>query len=78
MTKQRVPLDGSYQQLDRIVVAFMQGRQGADVSVRAILASHGVEQIQAVLLNEGARYRRFNRARFRELVERLRLRGVLW
>ena len=47
MTKDRVPLDGSYQQLDRIVVAFMQGRQGADVSVRAILASHGVEQIRA-------------------------------
>ncbi len=78
MSKPRIPLDGSYQHLNATVVAFLQGRQTADASVRAILASHGPDQIQAVLFNEGERYRRFNHARFRELVELLRLRGVLW
>jgi hypothetical protein len=42
------------------------------------LESHRPEQVKTVLFNEGERYRRFNRERFRDLVERLRLRGVLW
>ncbi len=74
----RPRLDDSYQHLDAAVVACLQGRAGLDVSVAAILGSHGREQIQAVLLGEGERYRRFNRARFTDLVEELRGRGVLW
>lgn len=74
----RAPLEGSYQHLDSVVVDFLQGRQGVEPSVRAILDTHGAEQIKAVLLNEGERYRRFNRMRFANLVEELRLRGVLW
>lgn len=74
----RTPLDGSYQHLDAAVVACLQGRQDLETSVAAILGSHGREQIQAVLLGEGERYRRFNRARFTDLVEELRGRGVLW
>lgn len=78
MTRHRAPLEGSYQHLNGIVVSFLQGRQDAEASVRAILDSHSPEQVQAVLLNEGERYRRFNRAKFRDLVEQLRLRGVFW
>ncbi len=78
MTRPRAPLDGSYQQLNAIVVAFLQGRWETEPAVRAILESHRPEQIKAVLFNEGERYRRFNHARFRRLVEELRLRGVLW
>lgn len=78
MARQRPPAEGSYRHLDHVVVAFLQGRQDAVTSVRAILDSHRPEQVKAVLFNEGERYRRFNRARFRDLVEELRLRGVLW
>ena len=78
MTRRRPPAEGSYQHLDAVVVACLQGRLGVEPSVRAILDSHRAEQIKAVLLYEGDRYRRFNRARFTDLVERLRLRGVLW
>jgi hypothetical protein len=78
VTLPRAPLEGSYRHLNELVVAFLQGRQGAEISIRAILESHRPEQIKAVLLNEGERYRRFNRARFQDLVERLRMRGVLW
>ncbi len=74
----RVPLDDSYQHLDATVVACLQGRRGIEAAVSTILGSHGREQIQAVLLGEGERYRRFNHAKFGELVEELRLRGVLW
>jgi hypothetical protein len=49
----------------------------AESAVQAILESHSREHVRAVLLNEGERYRRFNHARFRDLVERLRMRGVL-
>lgn len=76
--RKRTPLDDSYQHLDAAVVSCLQGRRNVDACVAAILGSHGREQIQAVLLGEGERYRRFNRARFGELVERLRMRGVLW
>lgn len=69
---------GSYQQLNRIVVAFLQGKLDAEASVRMILESHSAEQVKAVLFNEGERYRRFNRTRFRDLIEWLRARGVLW
>ncbi len=78
MTRPRAPLDGSYQQLNAIVVAFLQGRRETEACVRAILDSHRPEQIKAVLFNEGERYRRFNHERFRRLVEELRHRGVLW
>lgn len=78
MTRRREPPEGSYRQLDRIVVAYLHGRQDVPASVRAILDSHPPQQVRAVLLNEGERYRRFNLARFRELVEELRMRGVLW
>ena len=76
--RKRAPLEDSYQHLDAAVVACLQGRRAVDASVDAILGSHGREQIQAVLLGEGERYRRFNHAKFGELVEQLRLRGVLW
>lgn len=78
MSQRREPSEGSYQHLDSVVVDFLQGRQSVDPSVRAILGSHGPDQIKAVFLGEGERYRRFNRARFGELVEQLRMRGVLW
>lgn len=78
VTRPKAPIDGSYQQLNTIVVAFLQGRRDTEAAVRAILDSHRPEQIKAVLFNEGERYRRFNHARFRRLVEELRLRGVLW
>ncbi len=76
--RKHTPLDDSYQHLDTAVVAYLQGRRDVDASVAAILDSHGRDQIQAVLLGEGERYRRFNHARFGELVEQLRMRGVLW
>lgn len=69
---------GSYQHLDTVVVACLQGRRELEPAVRDILGSHGPDQIKAVLLDEGERYRRFNRARFTDLVEQLRSRGVLW
>jgi hypothetical protein len=78
MTRPRAPLEGSYRHLDQVVVAFLHGRQDAETSVRVILDSHNAEQVRAVLFNEGERYRRFNRARFRILVEQLRRRGILW
>ncbi len=78
MTQRTAPLDGSYQHLDDVVVAFLQGRQALEPSVQAILGSHGPEQIRAVFLGEGERYRRFNRARFTDLVVCLRHQGVLW
>ena len=78
MSKRRVPAEGSYQHLDAMVVDCLQGRQGIEPSVRAILNSHGPEQIKAVFLDEGERYRRFNRTRFTDLVEQLRTRGILW
>jgi hypothetical protein len=78
MARQTAPLEGSYRHLNEVVVAFLQGRQDAETSIRAILDSHSPDQVKAVLFNEGERYRRFNHARFRELVEKLRLRGVLW
>jgi hypothetical protein len=73
-----VRLEGSYQHLNGIVVACLQGREDVESSVRAILESHAPEQVKTVLFNEGERYRRFNRARFQDLVEQLRARGVLW
>ena len=78
VTRSSVPFEGSYQHLNGIVIAFLQGRQDVETSVRAIVDSHSLDQVKAVLFNEGERYRRFNRARFRDLVERLRTRGVLW
>lgn len=78
MTRRRAPAEGSYQHLDAAVIAFLQGRVPAEPSVRSILGSHPPEQIKAVLLDEGERYRRFNRARFTDLVEQLRSRGILW
>ncbi len=78
MSQRRPQVEGSYQHLDAVVVACLQGRQDVEPSVRAIVSSHRPEQIKAVLLNEGERYRRVNHARFKDLVERLRLRGVLW
>ena len=78
MTQHRALVDGSYHQLNAVIVAFLQGRQDAETSVRAILDSHSPEQVKAVLFNEGERYRRFNHERVGELVERLRMRGVLW
>ena len=77
MRRKRAPLEGSYRHLDGIVVAFLRGKQDAETSVRAVLDSHSANQVKAVLFNEGERYRRFNRARFRDLVEQLRLLGVL-
>lgn len=74
----RPRLDDSYQHLDAAVVACLQGRTDLEASVASILGSHGKEQIQAVLLGEGERYRHFNRAKFTDLVEELRGRGVLW
>lgn len=78
MTRRRPPQEGSYRHLDAVVVACLQGRRDVEASVRTILESHAPDQIQAVLLDEGERYRRFNRAKFRELVDRLRRHGVLW
>lgn len=78
MSRKTSSPDGSYQHLNEVIVAFLQGRQDTASAVRAILDTHGREQTRAVLYNEGERYRRFNRERFRDLVERLRVRGVLW
>ncbi len=76
--QKRTPSEGSYQHLDAVVIACLQGRRDVDSAVAAILASHRREQVQAIFLGEGERYRRFNRARFTDLVEQLRHRGVLW
>jgi hypothetical protein len=73
MTRKRQPDSGSYQHLNAVVIAYLQGRTDQDSAARIILDTHGREQIRAVLFNEGERYRRFNLARFRTLVERLRL-----
>lgn len=78
MARRRKTDDGSYQHLNAVVVAYLQGRTDQDSAARAILDTHNVEQIKAVLFNEGERYRRFNGESFRALVERLRLLGVLW
>lgn len=78
MARKSTPSDESYQHLNRIVVAFLRGRQDAEASVRMIPDSHSPGQVKAVLFNEGERYRRFNRAKFTDLVEQLRLKGVLW
>lgn len=78
MTRKAAPPEWSYQHLDRDVIAFLRGRKDIESALRAILDSHSREQIRAVLFNEGERYRRFNHQKFRELVERLRLRGILW
>ncbi len=78
MSRKRPQVEGSYQRLDAKVVACLQGRADVEPSVRAILDAHAAEQIKAVLLDQGERYRRFNRARFTDLVERLRQHGVLW
>lgn len=78
MSRRRAPTEGSYQHLDAVVVACLQGRRDVGSSVRTIVGSHPPGQIKAVLLYEGERYRRFNRARFSSLVEQLRQRGVLW
>ncbi len=78
MTRKRAPLDGSYQHLNGVVIAALQGREDMESAAKAIVATHSPEQIKAVLYNEGERYRHFSHERFRDLVERLRMRGVLW
>ncbi len=78
MTRKRVPAEWSYQHLDRVVVAYLQGRKDLESAFHDILDTHGREQIRAVLYNEGDRYRRFNHERFRDIVERLRQHGILW
>ncbi len=78
MSRKRPLSEGSYQHLDGAVVACLQGRRDIDTSVQTILGSHPPDQIKAILLNEGERYRRVNHARFADLVGQLRLRGVLW
>lgn len=78
MPRKEAPAEGSYQHLDRMVIALLQGRVSEDIGVQTILDTHGREQIRAVLFNEGERYRRFNHEKFRDLVEQLRLRGILW
>ena len=78
MTRKRQSDSGSYQRLNAVVVAYLQGRTDRDSAARIILDTHSPEQVRAVLYTEGERYRRFNRERFRELVERLRLHGILW
>ncbi|HYM40384.1 MAG TPA: hypothetical protein VEY12_09655 [Thermoplasmata archaeon] len=78
MSRKRATADGSYQHLNEVVVAALQGRQDMESATEGILASHSAEQIRAVLYDEGERYRRFSHERFRDLVERLRMRGVLW
>lgn len=78
MTRKRAPLDGSYQHLNEAVVAALQGREDLESATRLILATHSPEQIRAVLYDEGERYRRFSHERFHDLVERLRMHGVLW
>jgi len=78
VTRKRAALDGSYQHLDKVVIAALQGREDVESAATAIVATHSPEQIKAVLYDEGERYRRFSHERFRDLVERLRMRGVLW
>ena len=78
LTRKRQPDSGSYQDPNAVVVAYLQGRTDQDSAARNILDTHSPEQIRAVLYEEGERYRRFNRSRFRDLVDQLRLRGVLW
>jgi hypothetical protein len=78
MTRKRAPLEGSYQHLNEVIIAALQGRADTRSAATAIVATHCPEQIKAVLFNEGERYRRFNRAKFRDLVELLRLLGILW
>lgn len=78
MTRKRPPLDGSYQHLNGVVIAALQGREDVESAAKALVATHSPEQIKAVLYEEGERYRRFSHERFRDLVERLRMRGVLW
>lgn len=78
MARKRAPLDGSYQHLNEVVVAALQGREDLESATKAIVATHSPEQIRAILYDEGERYRRFSHERFHELVERLRMRGVLW
>ena len=78
MTRRRAPAEWSYEHLDRVVVSFLQGRKDMDSAVEAIESTHSREQIQAILFNEGERYRRFNHGKFRDLVERLRSGGILW
>ena len=78
MTRRRAPAEWSYEHLDQVVVAFLQGRKDMDSAVEAIENTHSREQIQAILFNEGERYRRFNHGKFRDLVERLRSGGILW
>jgi hypothetical protein len=75
MTRKRAPPDGSYQHLNEIVIASLQGREDMETATEAIVATHSPEQIRAVLFNEGERYRRFNHERFRDLLERLRMEG---
>jgi len=77
MTRKRQPDSGSYQHLDAVVVANLQGRTNQDSAAPNILDAHGRDRIRAVLFNEGERYRRFNRQRSRDLVEELRLHGIL-
>ena len=77
MPRKQTPPDGSYQHLNKVVVAFLQGRTEAESAVREILDAHSREQIEAVLHDEGERFRRFNHRRFRELVEGLRAHRVL-
>lgn len=78
MSRKRAPLVGSYQHLNAVVIAALQGREDMESATNTIVATHSPEQIKAVLYGEGEKYRRFSRERFRELAERLRMRGVLW
>jgi intein-encoded DNA endonuclease-like protein len=71
MTRRREPDDGSYQHMDKVVVAFLQGRKDPDATVRAILEHHSRYQIRAVLLDGSLRYRRFNRSRFSKTAKQL-------
>ena len=69
---------GSRARLDAEVLAALEGGKELAFVVRIILRGHRPAEIRDVLYLEGARYRRLNGPAFRELVEGLRLAGVLW
>ena len=70
------PEDVSRSHIDATVIDFLQGERDADWTEVSLVTLHPREEIRLVLKENADRYRIVNETRFRELVGRLRSKGV--
>ena len=72
------PEDVSRDHIDATVTGFLKGERDADWTEVSLLTLHPREEIRIVLGANVERYKGIDKARFRELLLRLRTHGVPW